>query len=87
MPDSRVRNYWTGTLDLGTLFQPAIELATEPAWDVYLVYPPGVVWEEKSPPRPDFFMHQLGGRLPDDRSLDGPKLKSVLRETLARPRR
>ena len=71
LPDSRVRHFWTGTQDLGELFQPAIELTTEPAWDVYLVYPPGVKWDGQGPPRPAYFMHQLAGRLPEDRMLNG----------------
>ncbi len=74
-PDDRVRNYWTGSQEIGRAFQAPLELTTEPAWDVYLVYPPGVEWEEgQPPPRPRFYMHQLGGRLPDDLRLDGPKL-------------
>jgi hypothetical protein len=87
LPDSRVRNYWTGTLDLGRLFQPAIGLEGEPAWDVYLVYPPGIVWEKGAAPRPAFFMHQLGGRLPDARRLDGPGLAAELRDGLDRSRK
>jgi hypothetical protein len=71
LPDPRVRHFWTGTQDLGELFQSAIDLTTEPAWDVYLVYPQGVAWEGQRPPRPTYFMHQLGGRLPEDRMLDG----------------
>jgi hypothetical protein len=30
-----------------------------PAWDVYLVYAPGVRWEGDTPPTPTFWMHQL----------------------------
>lgn len=80
-PDDRVSNYWVDTQSVGELFQAPIDLTTEPAWDVYLVYAPGVVWgEESGPPRPNFFMHQLGGRLPDEFRLDGPKLAAVLQE-------
>ncbi|SRR6266704_2869660 len=31
------------------------------AWDVYLVYKPGIKWEGPQPPRPTFWMHQLEG--------------------------
>ena len=31
-----------------------------PAWDIYFFYKPGVVWGD-GPPKPDAFMHQLGG--------------------------
>jgi hypothetical protein len=80
--DARVVNYWTDSQDFGEAFQPVIELTTEPAWDVYLVYPPGVVWQGDEPPRPGFFMHQLGGRLPDAQRLDGPRLADEIRKLL-----
>ena len=83
-PDKRVKNYWVATRDVGEAFQTAIDLTTEPAWDVYLVYAPGVRWEKGEPPRPEFFMHQLGGRLPAAQRLDGPELASKLKELLAR---
>ena len=79
LPDSRVHHYWTGSHDVGELFQPAIGLEDEPAWDVYLVYPRGVRWNAPQPPTPTFFMHQLGGRLPEDRILDGDVLAARIR--------
>ena len=81
-PDGRVTNYWVDTPEVGKLFQAPIGLTTEPAWDVYLVYPPGVRWEKDTPPRPEFFMHQLGGRLPDSQRLDGSKLADGIRALL-----
>lgn len=78
LPDSRVRHFWTATQDLGELFQTTIDLTTEPAWDVYLVYPRGVEWKGERPPRPAYFMHQLTGRLPEDRMLDGDILAERL---------
>lgn len=83
-PDERVTNYWASTTDVGTLFQSPIGLTTEPAWDVYLFYPPGVKWESDVPPRPEFFMHQLGGRLPDDSRLDGHKLAESIKRMLSK---
>jgi hypothetical protein len=80
LPDPRVLHFWTATQDLGELFQPTIDLTTEPAWDVYLVYPRGVVWDGERPPRPAYFMHQLSGRLPEDRLLDGKTLAERIRE-------
>jgi hypothetical protein len=79
-PDERVTNFWVDSQDVGVLFQAAIKLTTGPAWDVYLLYRPGVTWNEDSPPDPDFFMHQLGGRLPDGQRLDGTKLADSLRK-------
>jgi len=83
-PDRRVRNYWTGSQEVGKLFQSPLDLTTEPAWDVYLVYLPGVRWEGDDSPRPDYFMHQLGDRLPENRSLDGLKLAFEIRRILLR---
>jgi len=83
-PDERVQNYWVDSQDVGKAFQEPIGLTTEPAWDVYLVYPPGVTWSEDGPPRPEFFQHQLGGRIPDSQRLDGPKLAAGIRRLLAR---
>lgn len=81
-PDERVKDYWVGTSAVGRLFQSSIELTTEPAWDVYLVYAPGIVWDKDTPPKPSFFMHQLSGRLPQDRWLDGLKLREAVEKIL-----
>lgn len=54
----------------------------EPAWDVYLVYPPGTEWKGNKPPKPAYFMHQLVGRLPDNRRLNGEALAAKLRDVL-----
>ena len=83
-PDSHVRNYWVEARDLGVLFQEPLGLTTEPAWDVYLVYAPGVEWTDPVPPPPTFFMHQLGGRLPDGQQLDGAVLRETVQDMLDR---
>ena len=77
-PDDRVKEYWAGTLDVGRLFQPAIGLEKEVAWDVYLVYRPGRVWEGLEPPAPDDFMHQLWGRLAAEKMLEGGGLRKTI---------
>jgi hypothetical protein len=85
LPDPRVRHYWTDAPSLGLLYQEPIGLRAEPAWDVYLVYAPGATWEEGAlPPAPDWFMHQLGDRLPEDRAFDAPKLAGILRDIIGR---
>jgi hypothetical protein len=38
---------------------PAILGLREDAWDVYLVYPPGVQWTGTAPPKPSYWMQQL----------------------------
>jgi hypothetical protein len=81
-PDEHVISYWVQSRAVGEMFQAPIELTTEPAWDVYLVYEPGVEWGGLVPPAPTFFMHQLGGRLPNGQKLDGPKLREVIEAIL-----
>ena len=81
-PDERVKDYWVQTRAVGELFQAPINLKGEPAWDVYLVYEPDIVWDSNAPPEPTFFMHQLGGRLPDGQRLDGPKLRDAIEKIL-----
>jgi hypothetical protein len=81
-PDERVNHYWVRTRAVGELFQPPIKLKGEPAWDVYLVYEPGIVWDGDTPPEPTYFMHQLGGRLPGELRLDGPKLFDAVEKLL-----
>ena len=58
--DVRIAQGWDGTRELGKLFGDALEIH-QVAWDVYLVYRPGVKWEGSQPPRPTFWMHQLEG--------------------------
>jgi len=82
LPGKRVKHYWVHNQDVGELFQPAIDLAGEPAWDVYLVYEPGVKWTDDAPPKPGYFMHQLRGRLPDGRVLHGPMLRRQIEKRL-----
>lgn len=84
LPDPRVRHYWTDGQEVGEAFQAPIGLKGEPAWDVYLVYPPGTEWKGDKPPKPAYFMHQLAGRLPDGRRLNGEALAAKLREVLAK---
>src|SRR5260370_30689351 len=58
--DVRIKQGWDGTRNLGKLFGDALNIH-QVAWDVYLVYKPGVKWEGAQPPRPTFWMHQLEG--------------------------
>jgi hypothetical protein len=78
LPDSRVRHYWVEGQEVGEIFQPALGLKDEVAWDVYLVYPPEVEWRESRPPKPSYFMHQLH-ELPSARRLDAKTLATQIR--------
>ncbi len=87
IPDPRVTHFWVASRDVGKMFQAPIALKTEPAWDVYLVYPPGVRWGD-SVPVPEYFQHQLGGRLPKEQRLNGPglaqRIQSLIEPATAR---
>lgn len=51
---------WDPERRLGKLYAKTLNL-TAAAWDVYLLYAPGVRWDEHEPPQPTFWMHQLPG--------------------------
>jgi len=56
--EDRVKHWWDGESEMSRLFQQSLGLHG-PAWDVYLLYGPGVRWEAEVPPTPWFWMHQL----------------------------
>jgi mercuric ion transport protein len=49
---------WDGKRAIANLFSKPLRLR-KTAWDVYLVYAPGVRWQGTEPPAPNFWMHQL----------------------------
>jgi len=49
---------WDGKRTIANLFSKPLKLR-KTAWDVYLLYAPGVRWEGNEPPAPTFWMHQL----------------------------
>jgi hypothetical protein len=58
--DTRIWQGWNGGKNVGDLFGKTLDLHAT-AWDVYLLYKPGIKWEDQEPPRPTFWMHQLQG--------------------------
>jgi len=56
--DPRVVQRWDSSRTSGHLLAKTLKLNT-PAWDVYLVYAPGVTWNGDDAPQPTFWMHQL----------------------------
>jgi hypothetical protein len=61
--DLRISQGWDGSRDVGKLFGATLDL-DEIAWDVYLIYKPGIRWDGQQPPHPTFWMHQLTGADP-----------------------
>lgn len=68
VPDVRASHYWDGT---GVTMQQWRQVMgmTEDAWDVYFLYDRSAKWTGDLPPKPIFWMHQLGG-LSKDNYLD-----------------
>lgn len=58
MPGPRVTHYWDPKGNTGLRFQEALDISIY-AWDVWMVYEPGVLWEDDIPPPPAFWQHQL----------------------------
>jgi hypothetical protein len=71
VPDQRALHYWDGHSSSMRAVRASLGLS-EDAWDVFLLYPPGVTWDGTSPPEPEFWMHQLGSRTKP--RVDGPYL-------------
>jgi hypothetical protein len=57
--DPRSLHYWDGASASMRAVRATLDLS-EDAWDIFLLYPPGVRWEGDTPPKPEFWMHQLG---------------------------
>jgi copper chaperone CopZ len=56
--DGRLMQQWDGDRASGNLLAKTLGLKGA-AWDVYLLYAPGVKWTGDQPPAPTFWMHQL----------------------------
>ena len=52
-------HYWEASGIIGEYYQTVLGLDVY-AWDIWMIYKPGVLWNGKLPPAPDFWMHQLG---------------------------
>ncbi len=82
VPDERSRHFWDGAGRLGQAYAKVIELPHKKkfAWDVYLVFDAKAKWGD-APPKPDFWMHQLGG--PETGNmLDGGKFRETILQRL-----
>ena len=79
--DPRATHYWDADGRLPKLFHSVLQLPAEwPAWDVYLLYPPGVTWRDEAPP-PSYWEHQLG-TLPNAPFLSGERFAARVRSML-----
>ena len=58
--DTRIWQGWNAGKNVGDLFGKTLDIHGI-AWDVYLIYKPGIKWEAEQLPRPTFWLHQLQG--------------------------
>ena len=78
--DERVFQYWDGERALGQLISQNLKLVAPIAWDIYLLYPSGALWQEAKIPAPIFWMHQLNER--SDLYLDSDRLIAEVQKAL-----
>ena len=60
VPDARARHYWDPDEVVGIKYERVLGI-DRPAWDVYMLFGPKTIWTGDEPPKPEFWMHQLGG--------------------------
>ena len=73
--DARSLHFWDGSSASMRAVRSTLNW-NEDAWDVFLVYPPGVQWQGDNPPVPEFWMHQLGSR--EEPRVNGPFLEPAV---------
>jgi hypothetical protein len=81
--DTRLTHWWDKGRASDGPFAATLGLHG-PAWDIYLLYAPGVIWSESTPPRPLLWMHQLSTertQYPELR-LDSHSLRTALETIL-----
>ncbi|MFQ6005612.1 MAG: hypothetical protein ACE5OQ_08905 [Woeseia sp.] len=79
----RVTHYWDAAGTTGIEFKQALDIPMY-AWDLWLVYEPGIRWEnDNPPPYPDYWEHQLPS-LPADRKLDAERFAGEVNGRLAK---
>lgn len=76
-----VSRYWDPQGASGRDFEAALGIK-QFAWDVYMVYAPGQIWNAAFPPKPDFWMDQLDG-LPSERCLNADVFAGHVKRALA----
>lgn len=60
VPDIRASHYWDPDEILGRAYSGVLPTPSA-AWDVYMLFGPSSVWPKEGVPKPDYWMHQLGG--------------------------
>ncbi len=82
--DPRVARGWDATREIADGFAASLRLRRT-AWDVYLIYAPGITWRDDEPPAPSAWMHQLGPDVPAP-VLDAARFQAMIGGLLEGPR-
>lgn len=69
--EPRLKGWWDARREIGTAFARTLRFPQRVAWDVYLVYPPGVQWTGSLPPVPLYWLSQH--EVPDEAHFFEPK--------------
>jgi hypothetical protein len=82
LPDQRVTQFVDVDGAFSKAYARVINLPQPlPAWDVYFVFGPDAKWPEGqgiAPPKPLYWMHQLGRAAPPEQILDADHLNSYV---------
>ncbi len=80
--DKRAKQFYDPQQLAGRAFAKSLGHGDRVAWDIYLFYPPGALWEAL-PPQPEAFMHQLRDSWADQHRLfEDAQLRAKLTETM-----
>lgn len=84
LTDPRVTQFWTDDNVLANAYKAPLGLAEdpEPAWDTYMLFPPGVRWGD-APPAPAYFMW-VEKHLPAETRFNAEKLGEQVRRQLSK---
>ena len=56
----RALQFWDPNAESGKRIKKLLDLKiVNPAWDIYMLYAPGVKWENNTAPTPSYWMHQI----------------------------
>lgn len=78
--DPRATHFWAGNLALPQAYKGLLGTKNSVAYDVFLIFPPGALWQEPAPLPPSFMHFRLD--LPASRKLNGPALTKEMQEIL-----
>ena len=72
LPDPRAVHFWTDDDVLAEAWAGTLGIVDdEAAYDTYMIFPPGALWEDDGPPDPAYFMWIEKSGLPKETKFNG----------------